>query len=245
MSKYACKKSKSMLFNTEKISLTNDVIIKMFSFQRNNQCISPYAASQQLNQHHHNNHYGEYSKWSSSGLWLVISPWVKHLPVWQVLSSNGIKTNIIDWLMLTISTVKFRCYSAITFVKVMLKILVIQTMALAYLNWILKYVMWINLRRVLGPGMSGSPRLRIKDVWHPELRWPRCRPLLRPILPRGVPLDLHPPQPEQRLCRHLRHHHGRLQQQQQCPHQEGPHSCTQAQEHRPQWVSIRIIWINC
>ena len=33
----------------------------MFSFQRNNQCISPYAASQQLNQHHHNNHYGEYS----------------------------------------------------------------------------------------------------------------------------------------------------------------------------------------
>jgi len=28
-------------------------------FQRNNQCISPYAASQQLNQHHHNNHYGE------------------------------------------------------------------------------------------------------------------------------------------------------------------------------------------
>merc|ERR1712172_170918 len=28
-------------------------------FQRNNQCISPYAASQQLNQHHHTGHYGE------------------------------------------------------------------------------------------------------------------------------------------------------------------------------------------
>ena len=99
--------------------------------------------------------------------------------------------------------------------------------------------MWINLRRVLGPGMSGSPRLRIKDLWHPELRWPRVRPLLRPVLPRGVPLDLHPPQPEQRLHRNMRRHPQRLQQQQRRPHQEDHHRRSQAEEHRADRVRER------
>ena len=83
------------------------------------------------------------------------------------------------------------------------------------------------------PGEGGGRR---QGVRHAPME-PRPGPQARRSQPGRVPLDLPPPQQEQRLHRHVCRHSPGLQQQQCQRHQEGRHSRAQAGQTWPTRVS--------